>query len=183
MKNRIVYLHGNNATHWAFAWASWLKQELEKRGYKTFFETMPDSIIARSEYWIPFLENHVRVGENDIIVGWSTGSIAAMRYAETHKIKGSILVGTYHTDLGDSMEKQSGYFNKPWDWKAIKANQNWIAQFQSINDPIVPVTEGRFVRDQLSTEYFEFDDKFHFGWPEPMDNFPELLEFLLKHSE
>ena len=110
MKPRIVYVHGNQATHWSFAWAPWLKSELEKKGYPTFFETMPDSIIARSEYWLPFLEEYVKVGENDILVGWSSGAVAAMRYAEQHKIKGSVLIGACYTDLGDELEKQSGYW-------------------------------------------------------------------------
>ncbi|MGE5540768.1 MAG: alpha/beta hydrolase [Bacillota bacterium] len=182
MKPRIVYLHGNQATHWSFAWAAWLKRELESRGFETFFETLPDSIIGRSEYWLPFLEEHVGVGENDILVGWSTGAIAAMRYVEKHKIKGSVLIGTYHTDLGDEFEKQSGYFNEVWNWDAIKTNQEWIAQFASLNDPVIPIEEGRFVHEKLATEYHEFDDKFHFGWPEPMETFPELLDVLIKHS-
>ena len=182
MKPRIVYIHGNQATHWSFAWAPWLKQKLEEDGFETFFETMPDSIIARSEYWMPFLEEHVGVRESDILVGWSTGSIAAMRYAEKHKIKGSVLIGTYHTDLSDELERQSGYFDTSWNWESIKNNQNWIAQFASTNDPVIPIEEGRFVQKQLGTEYYEFNDKYHFGWPEPMTMFPELLEVIRKHA-
>ena len=181
MKPRIVYMHGNQATHWSFAWAPWLKQELEKRGFATFFETMPDSIIARSEYWLPFLEEHIGAGENDILIGWSSGAIAAMRYAEHHRVQGSVLVGAYHTDLGNELEKQSGYFSSSWNWQAIKDNQQWIAQFASINDPVVPIAEGRFVHEKLGTDYYEFDDKFHFGWPEPMATFPELLAEIYKH--
>jgi len=82
MKPRIVYIHGNGASHWSFAWAQWLKTELEKMGYPTFFETMPDSVIARKQFWFPFLENHIKVGEGDVLVGWSSGAIAAMRYKE-----------------------------------------------------------------------------------------------------
>lgn len=53
---------------------------------------MPDSVIARSNYWLPFLEEHVKAGENDVLIDWSSGAVAAMRYAETHTIKGSILI-------------------------------------------------------------------------------------------
>lgn len=143
---------------------------------------MPDSIIARSEYWLPFLENHVRVGESDIVVGWSSGAVAAMRYAETHKVKGSLLIGACYSDLGDDIEKQSGYYDAPWQWEAIKQNQDWIVQFGSTNDPVIPIEESRFVHEQLDTEYHEFTDKFHFGWPEPMETFPELLDAIIKHS-
>ena len=182
MKPRIIYIHGNQATHWSFAWAAWLKQELEKNGHPTFFETMPDSIIARSEYWLPFLKDHVQAGENDILVGWSSGAVAAMRYAEKNRVKGSILIGACYTDLGDELEKESGYYSEPWDWKAINDNQEWIVQFGSINDPVIPIKESRFIAEKLGTEYKEFDDKFHFGWPEPMEKFPELLDVILKKT-
>ncbi len=113
MKPRVIFIHGNQSTHWAFAWAPWLKRELEARGYETFFETFPDSVIARAKYWLPFLEEHVRAGENDVLVGWSSGAVAAMRYAETHRVLGSVLVAPSHTDLGDALEKESGYFDAP----------------------------------------------------------------------
>ena len=116
MKPRFVFVHGNQTTHWASAWAPWLKAELESLGFECVFETMPDSIIARSKYWLPFLKEHIKVGENDVIVGWSSGAVAAMRYAEAYKIHGSILVSPCYTDLGDAMEKQSGYYDAPWHW-------------------------------------------------------------------
>ncbi|HSW80968.1 MAG TPA: alpha/beta fold hydrolase, partial [Candidatus Saccharimonas sp.] len=97
MKPRIIFVHGNQAMSWAFGWTPWFKAELDKLGFETFFETMPDSIIARAEYWLPFLADYVEVGENDVIVGWSSGALAAMRYAETHKIKGSVLISPAHT--------------------------------------------------------------------------------------
>lgn len=182
MKPRIIYIHGNQATHWSFAWAPWLQAALEKEGFETFFETMPDSIIARAEYWLPFLKNHVKAGEHDILVGWSSGAVAAMRYAEKHTIKGSILIGACHTDLGDDLEKQSGYYNEPWNWERIQANQKWIVQFGSVNDPLIPIEESHFIHEKLGTEYTEFKDKYHFGWPEPMETFPELLEVIVRKA-
>ncbi len=78
MKLRVIFIHGNQSTHWSFSFTPWLKRELEKLGFETFFETFSDSIIARSEYWLPFLKDHVKADENDIIVGWSSGAVAAM---------------------------------------------------------------------------------------------------------
>ena len=124
---RFIFIHGNSTEHWSFAWAPWLKNELEKRGFETFFETMPDSIIARAKYWLPFLENHVKAGENDVLIGWSSGAVAAMRYAETHKIAGSILISPCYTNLDNDLEKQSGYYDSPWQWDQIRANQQTIA--------------------------------------------------------
>ncbi len=105
MKPRIVYIHGNQTVHWSSSWSAWLQRELENAGYETFFETMPDSIMARSEYWLPFIKDHIKVGENDVIIGWSTGAVAAMRFAESNKLRGSVLISPCYTDLGDELEK------------------------------------------------------------------------------
>ncbi len=101
-------------------WCKWLKNELDKLGVESFFETFPDSILARSEFWLPFLKDHLKAGERDVLVGWSSGAVASMRYAEQNKILGSVLISPSYTDLGDETEKASGYFDKPWNWEAIK---------------------------------------------------------------
>lgn len=175
MKPRFIFVHGNQSTHWSFAWAPWLKAELEKLGFETFFETMPDSVIARSEYWLPFLRNHVKVGEKDVIIGWSSGAVAAMRYAEENKIAGSILVSPCYTDLDDEMEKQSGYYDKPWNWEVIKANQDKIALIWGDDDPYIPQDQFDFIATQLKPVIIKIHQGKHFI---ERENFPELLQYV-----
>ena len=177
MKPRIVFIHGNGTPHWSFGWSAWLKNELEKAGFTTFFETMPDSILARQAYWLPFLKDHVKAGEHDVLVGWSSGAVAAMRYAESNKILGSVLVSPCYTDLGDEMEKLSGYFEKPWRWDDIKHNQSHIALFYGDDDPYIPQEQFGFIAKQLDAEKIEIAGGQHF-----IENtsFPELLDYLNK---
>lgn len=175
MKPRIIFIHGNGTSHWSFAFAPWLKSELEKIGYQTFFETFPDSIIARGEYWLPFLKNHVNAGDGDIIVGWSSGAVAAMRYAEENKIKGSVLISPSYTDLGDDLEKQSGYFDKPWDWEKIKNNQEKIALFYGDDDPYIPQDQFEFIASKLNPNVFKISRAKHFI---EYQTFPELLQYI-----
>ncbi len=177
MKPRIIFIHGNQSTHWSYGWASWLKQKLEEAGYPTFFETFPDSIIARAEFWLPFLKEHVRAGEDDVIVGWSSGAVAAMRYAETETILGSVLISPCYTDLGDALEKQSGYYNKPWDWKHIKENQQRIALIYGKDDPLIPQTEFDYIIKQLNPTVFALNKGKHFT---EQNRFPEVLTYLLE---
>lgn len=178
MKPRIVFIHGNDAQHWSFGWAPWLKTELEKLGFETFFETMPDSIIARAQYWLSFLEDHVKVSEKDVIVGWSSGAVAAMRYAEEHKIYGSILVSPCYTDLGDELEKQSGYYDKPWQWEMIKANQKQIALIWGDDDPYIPQEEFDFIAQRLGPTCIKIHEGKHFG---ERQEFPEVLQHVKKN--
>jgi predicted alpha/beta hydrolase family esterase len=156
---RAILIHGNGNSKPTEHWFPYLKKELEQLGVHVDAPQFPDAELARSSYWLPFLEKVLRADKNTFIVGHSSGAIAAMRYAETHHILGSALVGTYHTDLGIENEKLSGYFDTPWNWQAIKNNQQWIIQFAGLNDPWIPIQEARFVRDQLQTTYYESPDQ------------------------
>lgn len=172
---RIVFVHGNQTTHWSFAWAALLKTELEQLGFETWFETMPDSINARAEYWLPFLREHVKVGEHDIIVGYSSGAVAAMRYAEDNKLLGSVLVSPCYTDTGDELEKQSGYYDRPWQWQKIKANQHNIALIWGDDDPYIPQEEFMHIAIQLHPVQITIPGGKHFI---ERVEFPELLTYI-----
>lgn len=178
MKPRIVFIHGNQTTHWSEGWALWLKKEMDKTGYESFFETFPDSIIARAQYWLPFLKNHVKAGQEDVLVGWSSGAVAAMRYAEENQIKGSVLISPCYTDGGDELEKQGGYYEKPWNWEAIKNNQEKIALFYGSDDPYIPQLEFQHIVGQLQPEVFKVEGGKHFI---EYETFPQLLKYLKKN--
>lgn len=175
MKPRIIFIHGNQALSWDFAFAKWLKKELVNLGFEVVFETFPDSIIGRKEYWFEFMEDYLKIGKNDLIIGWSTGAIAAMKYAESHRIKGSILISPYYTDLDDELEKQSGYFDTPWQWDSITANQGKIAVVYGDDDPYIAQDEFKFVADKLNATEINIPKGAHFiEWQE----IPELLEYV-----
>jgi uncharacterized protein len=174
----VIFIPGNGGGSPKDNWFPYLKEELEKLKVQVIASEFPDNILAREVYWLPFLREQLHANEQTIFVGHSSGAIAAMRYAETHKIFGSVLVGAYHTDLGIEGEKQSGYFNRPWNWDAITNNQKWIIQFASVNDPWIPIEEARFVHEKLHTEYHEHGDSGHFGGDYYKPAFPELLEAL-----
>eukprot|EP00612_Vaucheria_litorea_P004420 CAMPEP_0171464688 /NCGR_PEP_ID=MMETSP0945-20130129/7937_1 /TAXON_ID=109269 /ORGANISM="Vaucheria litorea, Strain CCMP2940" /LENGTH=168 /DNA_ID=CAMNT_0011991887 /DNA_START=22 /DNA_END=525 /DNA_ORIENTATION=+ len=162
-------------------WFPYAKTELEKMGHEVIARTFPDNFKARRNIWIPFLRDELKPNENSILIGHSSGAVATMRYTEENRIKGSVLVGAHCTHLDDENEKQSGYFDGPWNWDAIKANQDFILQFASTDDPYIPVENSRHIHTNLSTIYFEFSDKGHFGGGDrTMETFPELIEELKK---
>lgn len=174
---KAILLHGNGRSTPNDNWLPFVKTELEKLGIEVIAPQFPDVPLAREEYWMPFLQA-LQPDEKTILIGHSTGAIAAMRYAEHSALFGSILVATYFTDLGIERETLSGYFNRPWQWNSIKNNQQWIAQFASVDDPWIPIAEPRFVHKQLNTEYYEFTDKGHFGGDYHKADFPELIQAL-----
>lgn len=179
---KAILIHGNGNSKPTDNWMPYIKKELEKMGIHVEAPQFPDTELARSSYWLPFIEK-LKADENTIIVGHSSGAIAAMRYAETHRILGSALIGAYYTDLGLETEKLSGYFKTPWNWEAIKQNQRWIIQFAGVNDPWIPISEAHIVRDHLQTDYFESPDQGHFGGDYYKETFPELLEAIKRKLE
>ena len=170
---RVILIHGNGGGTGQDHWQPVVKAALEAAGIPCESPDFPDATLARSEYWLPFLET-LGADVETVLVGHSSGAIAALRYAETHPLLGSVLVGAYHTDLDLESEKLSGYFETPFDWEAIRKNQSWIAIYASVDDPFIPIAEPRYLAQQLSAEYFEFTDRGHFMSPE----FPELIALL-----
>jgi uncharacterized protein len=136
-KTRVVYIHGDEVMNWRWGWVTRLKQELTALGYETFFELFPDSIEARARFWMPFLREHVKVGANDVLLGWSCGTLAAMRCAEETPVKGLVLVAPYYSQDA----RQRGWLDQPWDWRAIKANAGTPVVFHSDNDPYIQQKE------------------------------------------
>lgn len=175
---KVIFIPGNGGGSPKDNWFPYLKEELEKLRINVIASEFPDNHLARESYWIPFLKDHLHADEQTVLIGHSSGAIAAMRFAENNQLLGSVLVGAYHTDLGLPMEKQSGYFDRPWNWESIISNQEWIIQFASVNDPWIPIEEARFVHQKLNTEYHECLDQGHFGGDDKKLIFPELFEAL-----
>lgn len=175
---KVIFIPGNGGGGPRDNWFPYLKEKLEALKIKVIASEFPDNQLARESYWVPFLKDNLKADEQSVLVGHSSGAIAAMRFAETHRILGSVIVAGYHTDLGLSTEKQSGYFDRPWDWESIRRNQRWMIQFASLNDPWIPIAEARFIHQKLNTEYHEFSNQGHFGGDYQKLEFPEIFEVL-----
>eukprot|EP00640_Fibrocapsa_japonica_P006584 CAMPEP_0113946114 /NCGR_PEP_ID=MMETSP1339-20121228/54619_1 /TAXON_ID=94617 /ORGANISM="Fibrocapsa japonica" /LENGTH=185 /DNA_ID=CAMNT_0000952037 /DNA_START=49 /DNA_END=606 /DNA_ORIENTATION=+ /assembly_acc=CAM_ASM_000762 len=179
MANRVVIVPGNGCTDVLNSnWYGWLADEIRQKwpGVDVIVRDMPDPYVAKESIWIPFIKEDIGVHENSIVIGHSSGAVCAMRLLETTKLLGAILVATCYTDLGDSNERASGYFSRPWLWDEIKGNADFIHQFHSTDDPLIPVAEARFVAEQLQGDNHQYDEltgKSHFFQP-----FPEILDVL-----
>lgn len=177
---KVVFAPGNGGSTTRDNWFPSLQKTLEEAHIQVVAPDFPDPELARESYWIPFLRDTLKVDDQTVIVGHSSGAIAAMRMAQTQKILGSVLVGAYHTDLNMETEKASGYFETPWDWPKMRKNQQWCLLFASQDDPWIPVHEARFVHEQLNCEYHEFTDQGHFGGDYFKPDFPELSHALVQ---
>ena len=95
-----------------------------------------------------------------------------MRFAEKYKVKGIVVVSACVTDLGDPHERESGYYDRPWDWEAIKNNAEIRIQFGSKDDPFIAWSEMLEVAKGMDPKFIKFDDRGHFM----NSTFPELIK-------
>jgi uncharacterized protein len=177
---KVIFVPGNGGSSTQGNWFPSVRKTLESAGFSVIATDFPDPELARSSFWLPFLRDTLKADEDTILVGHSSGAIAAMRMAEKYKLLGSVLVGTYYTDLGSEPERLSGYFNSPWDWKAIQSHQQWTVIFASQDDPWIPIEEPRYIHQQLQCEYHEYKNEGHFGGDRDKDDFPELAQAILR---
>lgn len=159
---KVVIIHGNGGCDANSHWTPWLKAELEKEGIRVLAPTMPDNVQAKASVWLPYMHDTLQCDAETIVVGHSSGAVAAMRYAEKYPLLGSILIGACYTDLGYETERIAGYYDAPWQWDKIRGNQQWIMQLASVDDPYIPVAEPRHINKNLGSEYLEFTDQGHF---------------------
>ena len=175
-----MILPGNGAGDVFHAnWYGWLHKKLnDLGGVICDLKNMPDPVGAKESIWLPFMKDELKVDVHTIIVGHSSGAAAAMRFAETNKVRGIILVSAYTSDLGDDLERKSGYFNRPWKWQKIKENFGWISQFASEDDPFLPWEEQMEVAKNLECDLHSYEDKGHFM----SSVFPDLLSLVKKKA-
>lgn len=180
---KIIFIPGNGGGTTKDNWFPYAKEAFEGQGYKVTDAVFPDPELAREKYWIPFLKDTIGVNDKSVLIGHSSGAIAAMRLAEETPMLGSVLVGAYHTDLGMESEKLSGYFDRPFDFEKIKQNQKWISIFASQDDPWIPIEEARFLHAKLNCEYHEYKTQGHFGGDYLKLEFPELVACVLNNLQ
>ncbi len=176
--NRFVLIHGNGGGKGTDNWLPYLQANLKQRGFDCLAPNMPDPVAAKASVWLPFMKQELKLGPNDVVVGHSSGAVAALRYAELNKLAGVVVVGGYYTDLGYDDEKTSGYFDEPWLWAQIKTNLGWSAVFAAEDDPYIDIKEPRYIASQLDSELIELPGQGHFGYDYDKPEFPELLQYL-----
>lgn len=202
---KVILIPGMGCTPVASSnWYSWLADQLQQRQQAPAVECIvrdfPDPYLCRESIWIPYVMNHL-IGREEtttspeeddeiIVIGHSSGAACTMRLLERYgngnhcdassepkppKLRAAILVAAAHTDLGDEDERRSEYFQRPWDWDAMKRGADRIILFHGTDDHLIPVDEARYIAKQLhgKVEYHEMNGKSHFFQP-----WPELLHVI-----
>jgi predicted alpha/beta hydrolase family esterase len=131
-------------------WYGWLAEQLRTElGIPIVTPGFPDPLYAHESVWKSFCVDELGLDEHTLVIGHSSGAACALRLMEERRFAGCVLVSAYDTDFGDAIERESGYFNRPFQYHKMAANVPWIAQFHSKDDHLVDVACARRVASEL----------------------------------
>lgn len=131
-------------------WYPWLKEELEKKGWKVIILAMPDPAEPNRDVWVNHLEKIVSHPDQDTyFIGHSIGCQTIIRYLATLPknvhIGGILLVAGWLTlNIETEEEKRIAqpWLEAPIDFQKVKEKTKNIIAFFSTDDPFVPLKEN-----------------------------------------
>lgn len=178
MKNAII-LHGTGTKKDEF-WFPYLKNELEKLGYKVWLPQLPNDEHPNLKEWVPFILSHGMFNEETVIIGHSAGAQVILSILEhiDVSIKKAILVAGYAKLLRQEVEGEN---EKEPDWDTIKLHSKEFIFINSDNDPWGnDDIQGKIMADNLGGRLIIRHDG-HMGsttYNQPYTEFPLLVELV-----
>lgn len=187
MKN-VLILHGaeNNSQG---NWFPWLKQELEKKGYKAWAPDLPNSSVPVLKDWMDtiFSNNEWKFDEDSVIIGHSMGGTLTLRILEKLpddvRIAKAVLVAT-PVELGTKPETfpyKRDLVTSPFNWDKIKKSAKEFYFIHSDNDQYeCGIDQGEILKKNLGGELIIKPGEAHFNLEKGPEykKFPLLLELI-----
>lgn len=186
---RVIIVHGWSG-HPNEGWFSWLKSELESKGFKVEAPAMPNTDAPEIKAWVSKLSEVV--GDHDeetFFVGHSIGCQTIMRYLaslpKTKKVGGAVFVAGWFNLATDDMDKEEHDIAKPWletplDIKIVrKICPKTIAIF-SDNDPYVPLSDSELFKQKLGSKIIVEHNRGHFAGEDEILALSVALESVLE---
>ncbi len=182
---RVLIVHGFQGRP-DTGWKPWIATELEKKGFKVFVPFMPDPYHPKANEWVTKMAEIVgRPDKGTYLIGHSLGCPAILRYLETldknQQAGGAIFVAAPAVSRGYS--DIENFFEKPFDWKRIRAACAKFVVIHSEDDKIVPVEHTFFYQKNLGAEIVITKGMGHFSSEEGIVEVPVVLEAVLRITE
>jgi hypothetical protein len=146
MARRVLIIHGWEATS-KDNWFLEEKARLEKLGYEVVVPDMPNTLEPKKEEWVKVIRDF-NPDDNSILIGHSLGGTAILRYLEeaSNRVGKCIFVATpIRKPENDKYDVSLIYnfFEPEIDYKKIQKNCKEFVIINQINDPLVPLQDGK----------------------------------------
>lgn len=130
-------------------WYPWLAHKLLHRGVTISLRGFPDHLFAHEDIWKAFVVDELKLTSQTLVIGHSSGAACSLRLMEEHTFAACVLVSAYDDDMGDDLERESGYFSRSFDYSRMTQHVKFVLQFHSQSDHLVPVAIARRVATGL----------------------------------
>ncbi|MDO8480994.1 MAG: alpha/beta hydrolase [Nanoarchaeota archaeon] len=162
-------------------WFPWLKEQLQKLGYKVYVPQFPtpenQSLDSWDKAFQPFLD---KITEESVVIGHSVGVPFLLHILQNlHvEIKASFFVGGFISALGnerfDSINKT--FIEQDFHWQSIKHHCREFTLFHGEDDPYVPLDKAEELNSHLHGELIVIENGGHLNAEAGFTEFPQLLE-------
>jgi len=168
-------------------WTPWLKSELIEAGYETIAPDFPcedGHILSR---WYDVMEKYMdKISEDTIFVGHSRGFPFVLNLLMDYDIEINSLYGVGgFIDYIFYPKPEGGldtFFARPFDFERIKKRCKHFVDYESNNDPYIPIEMAKKIEKELNSRIVIIPDAKHFRDVDGYKEFPELLEDLLTNA-
>lgn len=167
-QKHVFIIHGWGATPNS-NWFSWLKDQLQDRGFNVTVPQMPHTLTPDFNEWLSYIQQVVGIPDkNTYLVGHSLGVITILRFLESldneQKIGGAVLVSGF-SELPSPVDHLlwlQNFIEKSVEYNKIKKAVGKIVVIHSDNDHLVPLKSGEILRNKLGAELIVVPDAGHF---------------------
>ncbi len=188
MEKRVFIIHGWGGSP-KEGWFPWLKKELEKKGFKVFLLSMPNTNKPKIETWVTALARAVKKADKDThFVGHSIGCQTILRYLgalpQDVKVGNVILAAPWISLTSEVTSNKNDYeIAKPWieipiNWKKIFPHAKRFVAIFSDNDPFVSSENSSIFRKKLGAKIIFKHNMGHFSGIDKIKELPVVLEEL-----
>lgn len=179
MKTAFI-IHGSYG-HPEENWFPWLKEQLEKDGWKVYVPKFPTPENQSLQTWFEVWKGYEQyIGEETIFIGHSTGPVFLLHVLEKLNItvQASFLVAIGLKSIGipkfDSITKS--FFKDNFNWERIRRNCKRFFIYYSESDPYVPSEHSLDLAKNLHMDATHIPNAGHFNEKAGYTQFPKLLE-------
>ncbi len=181
---RAVILHGTNASP-GENWFPWIKEKLEKAGYKVWVPLLPNNNTPNSKVYNDVLLGGEWDFADNLVIGHSSGGVSVLNLLadpRCPRIKLGVVLGAWHEpkDPYIPYEQFKDLFPKDgFDFDLIRSKADKLVFMHGKNDPYCPLEQAQWLAKQLISEIVVVPDGHHLG-----SKFKELpaLEQVLKDN-
>lgn len=169
MKNALI-LHGTFG-HPDENWFPWLKEELEKKGYKVWVPLLPQPEKPNMQRYNQFIFNSDwKFDSESVLIGHSSGAVAILGILQELPadvvVDTCILVGSFKdTDPFTETVKEacSELFTIKLDFGKIKKQAKRFIFVHSDDDPYCPLAHAEYLAEKLNGELIVKKGQKHFS--------------------